>query len=287
MSRWVYLNGEFLPEAEARVSIFDRAFLMGDGVYEVTSVLDGRLVDFDGHLARLQRSCDALSLRNPHDRDRWLEIHREAVSRNALVDGMVYLQLTRGSSGDREFLWPDPAQCPPTVVLFTQSKPGLAESPAGREGIKVISLEDLRWGRRDIKSVQLLYACWAKTLAKQAGCDDAWLVEDGMVTEGASSNTYLVKDGRIITRQLSRAILHGITRSAVLRLAREVALDIEERPFSLPEAQAADEAFITSASTFVTPVVEIDGVSVGEGRPGPVVARLREIYIEEMRKAAI
>ncbi len=287
MNRSVYLNGEFVPEADARVSVFDRAFLMGDGVYEVTSVLDARLVDFDGHLARLQRSCEALSLVNPYDRERWLAIHREAVARNGLTDGMVYLQITRGSSGDRDFLWPDPSQCPPTVVLFTQSKPGLAESPAGRAGIKVISLDDLRWGRRDIKSVQLLYACWAKTLARQAGCADAWLVEDGLVTEGASSNTYLVKDRRIITRQLSRAILHGITRSAVLRLAREAALEVEQRGFSIAEAQAADEAFITSASMFVTPVIEIDGVHVGTGHPGPVVARLREIYIEEMRKAAI
>ncbi len=287
MSRSVYVNGAFVPEAEARVSVFDRAFLMGDGVYEVTSVLDGRLVDFDGHLARLQRSCDELSLPNPYDRDRWLAIHREAVARNGLIDGMVYLQVTRGSSGDRDFLWPAPGQCPPTVVLFTQSKPGLADNPAARSGIRVISLDDLRWGRCDIKTVQLLYASWAKTQARHAGCDDAWLVQDGMVTEGASSNAYIVKDGRIVTRQLSRAILHGITRTAVLRLAAEQALEVEERPFSLAEAQAADEAFITSASMFVTPVIEIDGVPVGTGRPGAFVARLREIYVGEMREAAI
>jgi D-alanine transaminase len=287
MTRIVHVNGEYVPETEAKISIFDRAFLMGDGVYEVTSVLGGKLIDFDGHIARLQRSCDALELTNPHDRDGWLAIHRELVARNGIVDGLVYLQLTRGAPGDRDFVWPDPATCPPTVVLFTQSKPGLADNPTARTGISVIAVDDLRWARRDIKTTQLLFPSWAKMMARKAGADDAWMVEDGVVTEGTSNNAYIVKDNRIVTRQLGHEILHGITRAAVLRLAREAQMVVEERPFTLAEAQAADEAFITSASAFVLPVVKVDGVVLGAGTPGPVVARLREIYLDEMRKAAI
>jgi len=151
----------------------------------------------------------------------------------------------------------------------------------------VISIDDLRWARRDIKTVQLLYPSMGKMMAKKAGCDDAWLVEDGAVTEGTSNNAYIVKGNKIITRHLSNDILHGITRAAVLRCAREAQMEVEERPFTIGEAQAADEAFVTSASTFVMPVVEIDGTALGGGTPGPVAARLREIYLDEMRKAAI
>ncbi|WP_417587687.1 D-amino-acid transaminase [Pararhodobacter oceanensis] len=286
MTRTVYVNGEYLPEDQAKVSIFDRAFLMADGVYEVTSVLGGRLIDFDGHVARLQRSLDALEIRNPLTREAWLEIHRQLVTENAIEDGLVYLQVTRGAPGDRDFAFP-PEDTPPTVVLFTQNKPGLADNPAAKTGIKVISVEDQRWARRDIKTVQLLYPSMAKMMAKKAGCDDAWLVEDGAVTEGTSNNAYIIKGGKIITRQLSSDILHGITRAAVLRFAREAQMEVEERAFTIAEAQTADEAFVTSASAFVMPVIEVDGVALGKGTPGPVVARLREIYLEEMRKAAI
>ena len=287
MTRIVHVNGDHVPETEARVSVFDRAFLMGDGVYEVTSVLGGKLIDFDGHIARLQRSCDALELTNPHDRDTWLAIHRQMVALNGITDGLVYLQLTRGAPGDRDFAWPDPASTPPTVVLFTQSKPGLADNPTARTGMSVISVDDLRWARRDIKTTQLLFPSWAKMIAKKAGADDAWMVEDGVVTEGTSNNAYIVKGNRIVTRHLGTEILHGITRAAVLRFAREAQMEVEERPFTIAEAQGADEAFITSASAFVMPVVKVDGVALGAGTPGPVVARLREIYLDEMRKAAI
>ncbi|MCC5986439.1 MAG: D-amino-acid transaminase [Pararhodobacter sp.] len=286
MNRTVYVNGDYLPEEEAKVSIFDRAFLMGDGVYEVTSVLGGKLIDFDGHIARLQRSCNELDLTNPLDREGWLHIHRELVERNAIDEGLIYLQLTRGAPGDRDFAFP-PASTPPTVVLFTQAKPGLADSAQAKTGIRVIAIDDLRWGRRDIKTTQLLYPSMGKMMAVKAGCDDAWMVEDGFVTEGTSNNAYIVKGNRIVTRQLSSDILHGITRAAVLRFAREAQMEVEERPFTIAEAQAADEAFITSASAFVTPVVEIDGTALGGGKPGPVAARLREIYLDEMRKAAI
>jgi len=287
MARTVYVNGEYVPEDQARVSVFDRAFLMADGVYEVTSVLGGRLIDFDAHVARLQRSCDALELTNPHDRDTWLAIHRDLVAANAIADGLVYLQVTRGAPGDRDFAWPDPATCPPTVVLFTQAKPGLADSPQARLGVKVIAVDDLRWARRDIKTTQLLFPSWAKMMARKAGADDAWMVQDGVVTEGTSNNAYIVKGNRIITRHLSTEILHGITRAAILRLAREAQLVVEERAFTIAEAQAADEAFFTSASAFVMPVVSVDGASLGDGTPGPVTRRLREIYLDEMRRTAI
>ncbi|KAE9632507.1 D-amino-acid transaminase [Parasedimentitalea maritima] len=286
MTRTVYVNGEYLPENEATVSIFDRGFLMADGVYEVTTVLDGKLIDFDGHAVRLQRSLDELEMQAACSKDELLEIHRQLVERNGIVEGLVYLQVTRGSDGDRDFVFPS-ADTKPTIVLFTQNKPGLADNPAAKKGAKIISIEDIRWGRRDIKTVQLLYPSMGKMMAKKAGCDDAWLVEDGHVTEGTSNNAYLVKDGKIVTRPLSTDILHGITRKAVLRMAAEAQMEIEERLFTIDEAKEADEAFVTSASAFVMPVVEIDGVALGNGTPGPIATRLREIYLDESRKAAI
>ena len=285
--RTVYVNGDYLPENEAKVSIFDRGFLMADGVYEVTSVLGGKLIDFDGHRVRLERSLSELDMDKPAAFDDLLEIHRELVRLNGIEEGMIYLQVTRGAPGDRDFAFPDPEVTKPTLVLFTQNKPGLAANPVAKKGIKVISIEDIRWGRRDIKTVQLLYPSMGKMMAKKAGCDDAWMVEDGAVTEGTSNNAYIVKGNKIITRQLSHDILHGITRAAVLRFAQEAQMEVEERPFTIAEAQAADEAFITSASTFVMPVVEIDGAKIGSGAPGTVAARLREIYLDESLKTAV
>ncbi|WP_234853050.1 D-amino-acid transaminase [Paracoccus everestensis] len=286
MTRTVYVNGDYLPEDQATISIFDRGFLMADGVYEVVSVLDGKLLDFDGHLVRLKRSLSELAMDNPLQDDDYLTAFRALVEKNAITDGMIYLQVTRGNPGDRDFAYP-PAGTRPTVVMFTQSKPGLANAPAARTGWKVISVEDQRWARRDIKTVQLLFPSIAKMEAKARGVDDAWMVEDGKVTEGTSNNAYIVKNGTIVTRALSNDILHGITRAAVLRFATEAQMQVEERSFSIEEAQGADEAFITSASAFVMPVVEIDGAAIGTGQVGPVATRLREIYLEESRKAAI
>ncbi len=286
MSRTVYLNGDYLPEEDAKISIFDRSFLMADGVYEVTSVLGGKLIDFAGHAKRLERSLGELEMQKPDGFDDLLEIHRELVRLNDIDEGMIYLQVSRGSAGDRDFAYPS-ADVKPTLVLFTQNKPGLADSPKAKEGMKVISIEDQRWGRRDIKTVQLLFPSMGKMMAKAAGCDDAWMVEDGHVTEGTSNNAYLVKGNTIITRHLGTEILHGITRAAVLRFAKEAQMKVEERSFTIEEAQGADEAFVTSASTFVMPVVEIDGAAVGTGTPGPVAARLRDIYLDESRKAAV
>lgn len=287
MTRTVYVNGEYLPEEDAKISIFDRGFLMADAVYEVTSVLDGKLIDFEGHAVRLERSMNELDMVAPCTKDELLDIHRKLVELNGIEEGLIYLQVSRGSDGDRDFVFPDPETTKCSLVLFTQNKPGLADSPAAQKGAKVISIDDIRWGRRDIKTVQLLYPSMGKMMAKAAGKDDAWMVEDGYVTEGTSNNAYFVKDGVIVTRPLSNNILHGITRAAVLRLADEAQMKVEERLFTIEEAKEADEAFTTSASAFVMPVVEIDDVELGNGAPGPIAKRLREIYLEEARKKAI
>ncbi|MBC7153506.1 MAG: D-amino-acid transaminase [Rhodobacteraceae bacterium] len=283
MTRTVYVNGDYVPEDQARISVFDRGFLFADGVYEVTSVLDGKLIDFAGHAARLARSLAELDMAAPCSDAELLEIHRDLVARNNVTEGLVYLQVTRGAA-DRDFAYPEHPS--PTLVLFTQHKI-LANSPVAEKGLKIISVEDIRWGRRDIKTVQLLYPSMAKMMAKKAGADDAWMVEDGLITEGTSNNAYIVKGGRIITRHLGNEILAGITRTAILRFAREAQMVVEERAFTLEEAKAADEAFITSATSFVHPVVQIDDAVLGNGTPGPVARRLREIYLEACRSAAI
>jgi D-alanine transaminase len=283
MGRTVYVNGDYLPEEEAKISVFDRGFLFADGVYEVTSVLDGRMIDFPGHLARLHRSLGELAMPAPATDAEIEAIHRELIARNGVQEGMVYLQVTRGAA-DRDFAFP--AEPKPSLVMFTQEKP-LADTPAARNGIRVISVPDIRWARRDIKTVQLLAPSMCKMMARKAGADDAWMVEDGFVTEGTSNNAWIVtRDGTIVTRDLSPAILAGITRVALLHYAAEAQIRIEERSFTLAEAQDAAEAFVTAASAFVTPVVEIDGVRLGDGRPGPVTTRLREIYLAESRRRA-
>lgn len=277
MSRIVYVNGDFVPEDEAKISVFDRGFLMADGVYEVTPVIRGRMVENDGHMKRLQRSLDELEMRSPVPVDEIPALMEELARRNELTEGAIYLQVTRGAA-DRDFLWP--ADATPSLVMFTQSR-DVEDTRAAREGLRVVTAPDIRWGRRDIKTVQLLAPSWLKTQAKKKGADDAWMVQDGFVTEGTSNNAWIItKDGAIVTRHLSNDILHGITRGTVLKLAQEAQLRVEERPFTVEEAQGAAEAFITAASSFVTPVVEIDGVKLGDGRPGPLTRRLREIYLD-------
>lgn len=284
MNRTVYVNGKYLPEDEAKVSIFDRGFLFADGVYEVTSVLEGKLIDFPGHLRRLARSLHELGMKVPCSDDELLEIHQQLVARNKIEEGMIYLQITRGVA-DRDFLFPENSV--PTIVLFTQAK-NLTNSPKIKSGFKVITVPDKRWKRRDIKTVQLLYPSMAKMEASKAGADDAWLVEDGFITEGTSNNAYIVQSsGNIITRNLSNDILHGITRASLLEFAAEEGVNVEQRPFTVEEALEAEEAFITAASLFVAPVIEIDGKAIGTGKPGPVVRKLRDIYLAKSMESAI
>jgi D-alanine transaminase len=277
MSRIVYVNGAYLPEEEAKISVFDRGFLFADGVYEVSSVLAGKLIDNAAHMARLERSLDELQMAPPLPLDEIPPIQREIVARNALDQGTVYLQVTRGAA-DRDF--PFPKGVTSSLVIFSQER-NLLEDPAAARGIAVVTLPDIRWQRRDIKTVQLLAPALAKQAAQDAGANDAWLVEDGFVTEGSSNNAYIVTlDGTIVTRALSNSILHGITRRAVLALAEREGLEVEERSFTPEEAYEAGEAFITSASTFIYPVVKIDGRILSNGAPGPVATKLRQLYIE-------
>jgi D-alanine transaminase len=283
MSRTVYVNGAYLPEEEAKISVFDRGFLFADGVYEVATVVDGRLVDNAAHLARLQRSLGELAMPAPATPEEIEAIQRELIARNGIDQGLVYLQVTRGAA-DRDFLYPKDAA--PSLVMFTQTK-NVIDSPAAAKGISVVTLPDIRWRRRDIKTVALLAASMAKQAAHDAGADDAWMVEDGAVTEGSSNNAFIVThDGAIVTRALSNDILHGITRRAVLAIAEREGLTVEERAFSPEEAHEAAEAFITSASTFVLPVVKIDNRILGNGVPGPVSENLRRLYIEMARQEA-
>lgn len=284
MSDLAYINGSFTPLGEARVSILDRGFLFADGVYEVAAVIDGRLVDNEAHLARLERSLRELQLESPVPASRIVEIEKELVARNGVVEGMVYLQITRGAA-ERDFAFPKDAT--PTLVAFTQKKNILA-SPAARMGIKVITVSDLRWARRDIKSVALLAQVLAKQAATEAGCQEAWMVDDdGYVTEGSSSTAFiLTKDGAIVTRPNSRDILPGCTRKALLALIECEGLKIEERAFTPAEAYESAEAFLTSASNLVLPVVAIDSRAIGAGVPGERSKTLRRLYLDFARASA-
>lgn len=278
MPRIAYVNGSFLPLEEAKISVLDRGFLFADGIYEVTAVLDGKLVDYDGHAARLQRSCGEIELAIPVGQEELLQLHHELRERNGLTEGLIYLQVTRGAA-ERDFGFPDPALVPSSLVMFTKEVP-IRASKTAETGIGVVTVPDIRWARRDIKSVALLGQVLAKQAAVRAGCGEAWMFEEGTITEGSSSTAFIVtKDGRIITRQLSRAILPGCTRKALLAIAKETQIIVEERPFTLKEAQDAAEAFISSASAFVMPVVSIDGKPVGDGKPGALTRRLRELYL--------
>ena len=282
MTRIAYVNGHFLPLDEAKISILDRGFLFADGIYEVTAVIDGRLVDTPRHMARLDRSAREIGMRLAEAPDRIEAIEQELVARNGLIEGVVYLQATRGVE-DRDFL-PSP-DLAPTLVMFTQEK-ALIDSAPARTGISIATVPDIRWGRRDIKSVMLLAQVLAKQEAARKGAQDAWLVTgDGMVTEGASSTAWiLTRDGTLVTRDKSHVTLPGCTGDALADLVGELGLAIDFRPFPVEEALAAKEAFNSAAGSLILPVVSIDGRPVGDGRPGPVTTRLRQLYIEHARR---
>src|SRR5579871_3719187 len=280
-----YVNGEFLPLSEAKVSILDRGFLFADGIYEVAAVLDGKLVDNASHLARLERSVGEISLKLPESIDRIIEIQKELVARNKLENGLVYIEVTRGADTGRDFAFPKGVT--PTMIMFTSVK-DIVNAPSAKTGIPVITVPDIRWERRDIKSVGLLAQVLAKQAAAESGAGEAWMIQDGKVTEGGSSSAFiLTQDDVIVTRQNGSEILPGCTRKAVVKLAEERQLRVEERAFSIEEALKAKEAFITSASSFVQAVVSIDGKQVANGKPGPMAHRLREIYIDFARATSV
>ncbi len=283
LARVIYLNGAFVAENEAKVSVFDRGFLFGDGIYEVSAVIDGRLVDNELHLARLERSVKELGIPLPASLDDIRAAQIELMKRNELHEGVVYMQVTRGEA-ERDFVYADDIK--PNFVMFTQAK-NLANSPSVQNGVRVDVAPDTRWARRDIKTVMLLAQVLAKKQAKAKGFHEVWLVEDGFVTEGGSSTAFIItNDNVLVTRPNSHSILPGCTRRAVIKIAEEQNLRIEERLFTVDEAKAAKEAFLTSASSFVTPIIGIQDHTVSDGKPGPLTRRLQEIYMDMARTGA-
>ncbi|WP_369311985.1 D-amino-acid transaminase [Providencia rettgeri] len=278
----VYVNGRYVHEEQAKVSVFDRGFLFADAVYEVTAIINGKLVDFERHIVRLQRSCHELQLALPYSIDEIKQIHRQLIERNNINEGLIYLQVTRGNAKQRDFLFPD-KDVQPTLVMFAQ-KTNIIDNPKVQNGIKAVTVEDIRWARCDIKSVALLAASLAKEYAKQQGADDAIFVKGDIVTEGSSSNCFIInRHNQLQTRELDHEILPGITRKAVLSLAKEQGISIIEKAFSLEEMLMAKEVFITSATTLVCPVININNKVIGEGKPGKNAIRLREIYLENIK----
>jgi len=278
MTDIVFVNGNYLPKQEATISVFDRGFIFGDGVYEVVPVINGKMVDKIYFLERLARSLCELEIEWPCSSDDVIAMMNALITRNAIVEGMVYLQITRGIA-DRDFAFP--AGITSSIVAFA-SVLKLINNPAAGSGIPVMTTPDLRWKRRDIKSVNLLGQVLAKQDAYARGGKEGWMVEDGVITEGVSSSAYIVKDNVIITRPLSNEILPGIRRRTLLELCAAESIKLEQRLFTLDEALAADEAFISSATTIVLPVVSIDGQRISSGEPGPITQKLRALYIARL-----
>lgn len=287
MSRFAYVNGQFVRHGQAAVHIEDRGYQLADGVYEVWAVFDGKLVDAEGHFARLWRSLDELRIAHPMSEAALTLVLREAVRRNKVREGLVYLQVTRGVAR-RDHAFPNPAVAP-SIVITAKSIDRAATNAKAEKGASVISVPENRWARCDIKSIGLLPNALAKQAARERGSIEAWFVDDmGLVTEGASSNAWIVDaEGVLRTRDTNANILRGVTRSTLLEVIREVGLPISEKPFTIAEAQAAKEAFITGAGSLVTPIVQVDGVKLGGGTPGPVAIRLRRAYIARALEKAV
>ena len=282
MARTVFVNGLYVPEDQAQVSIFDRGFVFGDGIYEVVPVIGGKMVDKAPFLERLKRSLGELRIDMPMSEADYLAMHEKLIELNGIDEGGVYSQITRGAA-DRDFAFPKAAT--PSVAAFTMKKQ-LLDNPNATTGVKVVTVEDIRWKRRDIKSVALLGQVMAKQEAVEKGGFEGWMVEDGFVTEGTSSTAYIVKDDTIITRPLSNSILPGIRRKVLLQLCARHNVKLEERLFTVEEALDADEAFLSSATTLVMPIVDIDGTMIGGGQPGPMARKMREAYIAEIKAEA-
>ncbi len=282
MSKTVFLNGEYLKDDEAKISIFDRGFVFGDGVYEVVPVVNHTVLDKAPFLERFNRSLKEIELKLPFSENALLEMINELIKRNNLKEGGVYMQITRGVA-PRDFAFPE--NITPTCMAFAFEKE-IINNPKAKTGIKVVTVPDIRWKRRDIKSIALLAQCIAKQEASKKGAYEGWMVEDGYVTEGTSSSAYIVKDGVIITRPLTNTILPGIRRKILLELAEKYDIKIEQRAFTPQEAYEADEAFLSSATTFVLPIVEIDGHQIGDGKPGKLFLKMRKMYIDSALQIA-
>ena len=274
------MNGEFYSKKEASISVFDRGFLFSDAVYEVSAVIGGKLVDWQEHFARLIRSLCHLNLVNNFQEEDFYQIQKKLIKENQLTEGLCYVQVTRGVA-ERDFNF---AKKPllPTVVIFTQKKL-ILNTPASKMGIKIITVPDDRWRRRDIKTTQLLAQSLAKTHAVQKGVDDSLLVQDGFINEGSSSNAFIIKDEKIITPSLSNDILGGITRSSVIKFCQKNNIEIKEQKINIDDLIDAQEVFLTSATGFVIPVIEVDGRHVGNGLVGDMVKEIQRIYLEQIK----
>ncbi|MDB5483508.1 MAG: aminotransferase class [Caulobacteraceae bacterium] len=286
MGRVAYVNGRFVRHAEAAVHIEDRGYQLADAVYEVWAVFGGRLADAAGHFARLKRSLGELRIAAPMSDAALTIVLRETLRRNRIADGMIYLQVGRGVAA-RDHAFPNPPVSPSVVITARPVDLDASEARAAA-GVGVVTVPESRWGRCDIKTVGLLPNVLAKQAAREAGAVEAWFVDDlGLVTEGASSNAWIVDaEGRLRTRDIQANILRGVTRLSVMGLIAESGLDLEERAFTVDEAKSAREAFVTGAGSLILPVVRIDGAKVGDGAPGPVAKRLRELYISQARRNA-
>ena len=288
MSRIVYLNGKYYKESEAKISIFDRGLLFADSVYEVTAVIDNKLIDFPAHIERLENSLNELEIKNIFSYDLLLKMHKDLVNKNKFSnkEGLIYMQVSRGTI-ERDFLIKD-KDVTPNIFAFTQEK-NLTDVDYKTNGLEIITRNDLRWQRKDIKTTQLLFATLIKTEAHKLGADDAWLIDgDGFVNEGTSNNSYIIdKNNNIITRNLSNKLLPGITRKTIIEVAKNLKLSIEERPFTVKEALESNEAFISSASTLIAPVTKIDKNNIGKGQMGPITEILRETYIKISKNNSI
>ena len=288
MSRIVYLNGKYYKESEAKISIFDRGLLFADSVYEVTAVIDNKLIDFPAHIERLENSLNELEIKNIFSYDLLLKMHKDLVNKNKFSnkEGLIYMQVSRGTI-ERDFLIKD-KDVTPNIFAFTQEKK-LTDVNYKTNGLEIITRNDLRWQRKDIKTTQLLFATLIKTEAHKLGADDAWLIDgDGFVNEGTSNNAYIIdKNNNIITRNLSNKLLPGITRKTIIEVAKNLKLSIEERPFTIKEALESNEAFISSASTLIAPITKIDKNIIGQGQMGPITEILRETYIKISKNNSI
>ena len=281
MSRTVFINNKYIDEKDAKISIFDRGLLFSDSVYEVTAVINNKLIDFPSHIERLENSLKELEIKNSFTYEFLLKMHKELVNKNKFSneEGLIYMQVSRGTI-ERDFLIKD-SDITPNIFAFTQEKK-LTNVNYKTNGLEIITRNDLRWQRKDIKTTQLLYATLMKTEAHKFGADDAWLIDsDGFINEGTSNNAYIIdNNNNIITRNLSNKLLPGITRKTILEVAKKLKLSIEERPFTVKEALKSNEAFISSASTLIAPVTKIDKNIIGQGKIGPITEILRETYIK-------
>ena len=279
MERIVFLNGDFVAESNAKLSIFDRGLLFADAVYEGFGVIDSQIVDFEYHINRLTRSCDELAMASPMDKDELFVMLMRLIAENELVEGFLYLHVTRGE-GDRSFFYNDSYK--PNIFAFTQVAKFVADDPA--PAVKVLTTPDLRWVRRDIKSTNLLAQVMAKQAAHEAGAYEAVMIDDdGFITEAGSSSFFFIKDQTLIVRPVSNKILHGITRQTMLRVASDQGIAVEERIYKLDEALVADEAFLTAASIYVLPVSHIDDTKIGDGMAGDFTLALRAGFLQTAR----